>query len=245
MDFVICGVQKAGTTALDNYLRQHPRIVMSRAKETHFFDTDERFANPVQPIDFAPLHASFELRADDDLAGEATPISSFWHPVARRLWEYNPDLKLVITLRNPITRAFSHWHMERERGLEPLDFIDALRAEAARASTGQDRTYSYVARGRYVEQLRRLWRFFPRAQTHVIRHDDLTDQTQATIDGVVRFLGAVAVPIDARVEGNRQTYRRSLGREELDDLHRRLDPEIEALAELIDWNLDDWLGFSC
>ncbi|MGB7755383.1 MAG: hypothetical protein WBL23_04905, partial [Salinisphaera sp.] len=95
--------------------------------------------------------------------GEATPIYMYWHDAPRRMWEYNPNMKLIVVLRNPIDRAFSHWNMEKSRNAESLSFWDAIQNEEPRCKEAlpyQHRTYSYVDRGFYLEQLRRLWRYF-------------------------------------------------------------------------------------
>ena len=50
----------------------------------------------------------------------------------QRIWNYNPKIKLLILLRNPVERAFAHWNMQRYKGIEPLDFFDAIREEETR-----------------------------------------------------------------------------------------------------------------
>ena len=81
-----------------------------------------------------------------------------------RIWNYRKGVKLVILLRNPVDRAFSHWNMQRERGYETLDFLDAIKAEEERqqkAAPLQSRRFSYVGRGLYAEQLETSISIFP------------------------------------------------------------------------------------
>jgi hypothetical protein len=88
--------------------------------------------------------------------GEATPIYMYWKRALPRIREYNPDLKLIMILRNPITRAYSHWNFERLASRESLPFREALLAEPARTAAvlpKQLRNGSYIARGRYTAQL--------------------------------------------------------------------------------------------
>ena len=94
----------------------------------------------------------------------------------QRIHDYNPSIKLIILLRNPIDRAFSHWNMQRDRKLDSLDFLDAVKQEENRAREVyplQLRKYSYVERGFYSEQMERTFRFFPRDRVLVIKFDDL------------------------------------------------------------------------
>lgn len=108
IDFVIAGTQKGGTTALDRYLRKQPGIAMASRKEIHFFDDEENFQ--IQPVDYTTYYANFVARSPARLRGESTPIYMYWKAVAPRMARYNPALKVIIVLRNPITRAFSHWN---------------------------------------------------------------------------------------------------------------------------------------
>jgi hypothetical protein len=69
----------------------------------------------------------------------------YWYDAPRRIWQYNPDMRIVILLRNPVDRAYSHWNMERERGAEPLEFRQAIATEADRcraALPAQHRVFS-------------------------------------------------------------------------------------------------------
>ena len=77
IDFIIAGVQKAGTTSLDAYLRQHPDICMAKKKEPHFFDT--RPPTGIRPLDYWLYHRHFDWKAwrDGCMLGEATPIISW------------------------------------------------------------------------------------------------------------------------------------------------------------------------
>ena len=85
-------------------------------------------------------------------------------------------MRLIVILRNPIERAYSHWAMEHQRGDDPLPFALALEQEEARCREAlpfQHRVFSYVDRGFYSAQLRRLWRFFGREQVLVLTQEEL------------------------------------------------------------------------
>jgi hypothetical protein len=178
VDFVIAGAQKSGTTALALYLSDHPEIcVPSKEKELHFFDRDRNFL--AQSIDYdAVYHVFFEPQPGHRVFGEATPDYLYWPSAAERMARYNPALKLIIVLRNPVTRAFSHWNMGRHVGRDPLAFLDALHAEPERARTmpaQRAMRFAYLGRGFYAQQLTRLWNHFPRRQTIVFRTEELLE----------------------------------------------------------------------
>ena len=243
VDFVVAGAQRCGTTSLDLELRRHPRIAMpATRKELHFFDDDARFG--ADGADYGPYHASFSPRRPGVLRGEATPSYMYWRPAAARLARYNPAMKVIVVLRNPITRAFSHWNKERQRGRELLPFLDALRAEPARAaasSSGQDRRTSYVERGRYAAQLRRLAQCFPARQMLVLRSEALTDDRAQTLGRVAAFLDVPPFPSGAPIRANVRRYERPLRRDEWEWLAERFEAEIRDLEALLGWDCSAWL----
>jgi hypothetical protein len=189
VDFVVIGAQKAGTTALFDHLSDDPRLNLSTVKETHFFDDESvDWARP----DYGAYHAHFDLGRSGPM-GEATPIYIFWPDSLERLAAYNPDARLILMLRDPVKRAFSHWQMEYARGVEVLPFARAIREGRARlegkAPNHPDRrVFTYVERGFYGEQVERLLRLFPRDRLLVLRADDLRRDPTHTLARVYAFL---------------------------------------------------------
>lgn len=196
IDFVVCGVQKAGTTTLDRLLRSHPGVAPARRKEIHYFDAEDLdWSNP----DHDAYHRFF---LDWDVAkvrGEITPIYLYMPGVLARIRDYNPAIRLVASFRNPIDRAFSAWRMERGRGAEPLSFSEAIRDPGRRrvreAPGGWHRVYSYVERGLYAAQVERLLELFPRRQFLPMDFDALATAQQAAFDELCAFLGLAHQPV--------------------------------------------------
>lgn len=208
--FIIAGVQKGGTTALFDYLGEEPGLSLSRVKEVHFFDSESLdWARP----DYAAYHAQFPP-FDGRPRGEATPIYSYWPESLERICAYNPAMKLIVMLRDPVERAWSHWRMEYARGAETRPFawcirqgrqrlFDAAPAGAAMwgaAPWGFHREVSYVERGFYGEQIARLLGLFPRGQLLVQRAEDLRADPGAALDQVRDFLGLAKGPPPIRRE---------------------------------------------
>lgn len=191
LDFLVAGVQKGGTTALWHFLRQHPQIQLPCKKELHFFDNEKiDWSNP--PYDELADSAGPPQTAK--LTGEATPIYTYWPPSAKRIHSYNPDIKLIVTLRDPVMRAFSHWRMERARGNETLPFSEAIRSGRSRVSEsglfgGCHRIFSYVERGFYAAQINRILDLFGKEQVLIVRHSDLKSCRDKVLDDICDFLG--------------------------------------------------------
>ncbi len=111
--FLIIGAQKCGTTSLFHHLSCHPSLVTPRIKEVNFFDADNRFARGTWFY-----HSYFPFRSLSTLGSksfEATPSYMGGQVKTKktvaRLKQYNPSIKLVVILRNPIDRAYSAWQM--------------------------------------------------------------------------------------------------------------------------------------
>src|SRR5437763_5921574 len=129
LDFIVAGAQKSWTTALHYFLAKHPNITMGDQQEIHFFDDDATFA---ATVDYKRLHRHYPLVASSTIAGDCTPSYLYFKPAAERIWNYNPKIKLLVLLRNPVERAFAHWNMQRFKSREPFDFFDAIREEKTR-----------------------------------------------------------------------------------------------------------------
>ncbi|HEX3700925.1 MAG TPA: sulfotransferase domain-containing protein [Phenylobacterium sp.] len=189
VDFVIAGVQKAGTTALFDYLAEASDIALSRVKETHFFDDDTLdWAAP----DYRAYHAHFDDPAGR-ICGEATPIYLYWPNALERMAAYNPGLRIIVVLRDPVERAWSHWRMEYARGAEREPFAWSIRQGRQRlfeaTPWGVHREFSYVERGFYGEQVARLFGLFPKTQALFLRAEDLRADPAAALASVRGFLG--------------------------------------------------------
>jgi len=187
VDFVIGGTQKGGTSALDSFLRQHPEICMpDTKKELHFFDRE------AENTDYKKYHANFKPKLKQHVIGEASPIYMYWETTPYRIWKYNPKMKWILVLRNPVERAFSAWNMETKRGKEKLSFAEAVEKEPERCSEAlplQHRVYSYVDRGFYAHQVRRLFNIFRKDNCLVLLNEELRNDHTKTLRHVFEFLG--------------------------------------------------------
>lgn len=241
VDFVVCGTQKGGTSALHSYLREHPKVCMPEQKELHFFDSERHFRE--SRIDYTFYHALFPKTENNKLIGEASPSYMYWYDAPRRLWEYNPKMKLIVLLRNPITRAFSHWNMESQRKAEHLPFWDAIKNERSRcreALPHQHRVFSYIDRGFYLEQLRRLWTFFPEEQVLILPSDALRDSPRSTLRTVCDFLLIDRLDhVESRFVHSR-SYAAFMSSRERDYLRSIFEYEIQGIERVLNWDCGNW-----
>jgi len=235
VDFIIAGAQKGGTTALFDYLAETQDVSLSRVKEVHFFDDEARdWSRP----DYDAYHAQFDA-SDGRPCGEATPIYSYWPGSLERICAYNPAMKLILVLRDPVQRAWSHWRMEYARGAEREPFAWCIREGRQRLFQaepwGFHREYSYVERGFYGEQAERLLALFPRNQLLVLRSQTLREDPGAVLAEVRTFLGlppgSPPAPREIHV-GRAMDYPSELTTADVDHLRRVYASDAERLAAL-------------
>jgi len=233
VNFVIAGVQKGGTTALFDYLGDYPDIALPDAKELHFFDDEgQAWSRP----DYAAYHARFPDPGGRP-CGEATPIYVYWPNSLERMAAYNPAMKLIVVLRDPVQRAWSHWRMEYARGVETQPFAWCIREGRQRLFDaepwGHHREFSYVERGFYGEQMQRLYGLFPRSQVLVLTSDALRRNPGPALAQVRAFLGLPRAPAPAPREvhvGQKIAYPSALTADDVDHLRGVYAADAERLA---------------
>jgi hypothetical protein len=240
VDFVVAGTQKGGTSALSRYLDEHIEVCMAKVKEVHFFNKDRYFAS--DPPDYTAYHAYFAPGPLHKVLGEATPGYMHWNAAPQRLARYNPAMKLVMLLRDPAQRAYSHWNMQFRQRNDPLPFEEALLREeerAAAAAPSQLAKWAYVSRGLYGRQLRNVWAHIPREQTLVLRSEDLHEHAPETLARIAAFLGIApfprtdprnvfALPYDEPISDAARAFLRRAFADDIDDLERMLGWDLGA-----------------
>jgi hypothetical protein len=206
-DFLILGAQRCGTSSLYKYLGRHSEIAPSLRKEVSYFS-----ASYGEDVSWYLAHFPVAIRRQlmlrvgrQLLAFEATP-DYLLHPLAPvRVKTLLPDAKFVVLLRDPVERAFSHYlHMQR-LGFETRTFEEAIESETetiaadlaqihldAGHNPKRFHRYSYLARGRYVEQLERWMGHFPRGRFLILDSAKLYSEPGATYQEILGFLGLPA-----------------------------------------------------
>lgn len=188
----IVGAVKAGTTSLHNYLSQHPDIYMSPVKEPHFFSQvrpDPKWAHITTSISDPDAYEElFRGATTEKVIGEASP-SYLWEPnTPARIRAYAPDAKIIIMLRAPIDRAYSHYLMDVRGGRQQLPFDEAVKEDYTRESKGWGVSHLYVELGLYHEQVRRYLQHFGEEQVLIVFYEEFSGNTRATLRQVFEFL---------------------------------------------------------
>jgi hypothetical protein len=237
VDFIVAGVQKAGTTAIHDFLAQHPQVALLRDQALHFFDKEENFAGQ---SDYRILHANFDPGWRWRTAGEVTADYLYYPRALERIADYNPKMKIIISLRNPTERAFSQWNMRREKNQEPLEFVDALKRDREIGLTKNPRGNAYIARSLYASQLEKAFTLFPREQTFVLKYETFRADPSPMVDRIFDFIGVDRKSGLKNKQRNVGSYSRKLTREEREYAAGIFADDIAKIEKLLGWDCRDW-----
>jgi hypothetical protein len=213
--FIICGVQKSGTTALYNYLQEHQNIVATFAKETEFFLLDDMYKQG-----YGEYHSyfGFPRRDGSSISFEASPdYFAASNKVAKRIFDYKQDMKLIMIFRDPIKRAYSAWNMYRNklnkdrehvekyiqrrapgasiwfdiyRDKESLnDFHVAIMQELSARTAGKVIEAGLLEVGLYAKHIKDFLKYFSREQILVLWYEDLVSRPAYLCDVITDFVG--------------------------------------------------------
>lgn len=187
-NFLIIGVQKAGSSWLAHNLRQHPDILMPKS-EIYFFNKKENFSQGT-----IWYEKYFTKVKGEKLVGEKTPGYISQPDACLRIYQTLPKVKLIAILRNPVKRAISAINHHRRRGrIPPLLDINTLLLGILSGENKyltQELSYQFIARGKYYSQLKTYYDYFRNDQILVLTlEEDIVKQPALTLKKVCDFLG--------------------------------------------------------
>lgn len=251
-NFLVIGAARSGSTALFDYLSQHPEIFVSDPKEPHFFafddgrpdftgPGDEEVINRVAVTGEDAYRALFRGSGDARAVGEGS-VSYLYYPRApRNIRRRVPEARLVCILRNPADRAYSAFRFTRARMHEPLpDFREALAREEERIEAGWHHIWHYRRMGRYHEQLRRFYRVFDEERTRIYRFEDFVRDPSPVLRDCFEFL-----KVDPDFRPRRRPVTVPSGEPRLEALQRYLleaAPVKRMVKRIVPGELRRWLS---
>lgn len=196
-DFFLVGAPKCGTTAMADYLGQHPELGMCPRKETHHFGSDlhPRLAQRrgQRPPDLEEYLALFEGLEGYRRRGEASVWYLYSEAGAAEIKAFEPEASIIVMLRDPVEMVPSLHSEFVYVGIEPVEELAAaLALDEERERSGAPRGFppkSYRDAASYAKQLERYLSVFGRERVHVVLYDDFRRDTQAAVRGAFEFLG--------------------------------------------------------
>jgi hypothetical protein len=258
-DFLVIGTKRGGTTSFWRYLLSHPCVLpmmpaAQNLKSPHFFywhyQLGESWYRSHFPLVVHRRALERRLQART-VTGEASPYYFYDPRVPARVAAMLPAVKIIVLLRDPVSRAYSHYWERVDQGVEPLSFAAALQAEPVRLAgeveaMAEDPAYysrahdwySYVDRGHYLPQLQRWFAAMPREQVLVLSSERFYADPQASLDRTAHFLG---IPVTSLHTDRRHNHRPAVPMEEalracLTERYREPNARLyELLGEDLGW----------
>jgi len=244
----LVGEQKSGTSALHNFLSQHPDICMSKHKEPGFFCTDIQ----KESDEFHGSPVFFHYRCEQDynklfdaecsIAGESSSLYLYSKDAAKNIKHYNPAAKIVIILRHPVDFLISLHMQYLKETTEDCGLRRALELVPKR-KMGQHIPYNarapslllYTERVKYAQNIKRYMLCFPKQQIKIILFEEFRDNNLLVYKDVLRFLNVKEfTPMLTKVNTRQTTRFKTLHR----IVHR---PKLKRLLKQLPLDMQFWL----
>ena len=220
--FLVVGAAKCGSTSLYHYLRQHPEVYMSPLKEPNHFSTDIDPANFSEEYKLHEKSKNLDLQKylNSNLSteeweayihdrkdylklfrfakgrkaiGEISNSYLFSKTAAENIHREFPDMKIVMILRQPAERAYSHYLANLRDGKTVLHFREEVEKDDAKPLHGWGISHGYYEFGLYYEQVKRYLEIFPPAQIKIIFSEQLKSDNREVMTDLFRFIGVETV----------------------------------------------------
>ncbi|OQK17902.1 hypothetical protein AU255_08585 [Methyloprofundus sedimenti] len=191
-NFIIVGAPKAGTTSLYHYLSEHPQVFMSEPKEVNFFSKDEieeqgLYYQDFKAKDLDSYEKLFDKGIDKKAVGEGSVSYLFYPETPAKIKALLPAVKIIMLLRDPVARGYSHYLMDYRLGLVDVPYKEIV----LKTSTHKNAHLyyqQYVELGLYYEQVKRYLELFGKEQVKIYFQEDLRQDTQKIIFDLYEFL---------------------------------------------------------
>ncbi|MEC9376020.1 MAG: sulfotransferase [Pseudomonadota bacterium] len=175
-NFIGIGAIKCGTTWLHACLKEHPDIFSPKTKEIEFFNKRYALGTNWYLDQFA--------NAKNKISGEFTPAYLHDPICVDRIYALNPEVRIIVCLRNPLDRCFSHFMMKNRESRKTINkklkqFDTEIRSEKN----------DYLLHGRYAEQLQSYIDRFGRDRVHIVLFDEIIKNPLTVLKNIFLFLG--------------------------------------------------------
>lgn len=198
-NFLIPGASRSGTTSLYHYLRDHPEIFMPENKEVRYFDRNDRYGDKEWYLEY------FESVTDETAIGESSP-PYFYESIVRdesgeyqgltdnsiteRVLGVNSEMKVLISLRNPVDRAYSqYWKNRNNQDIDDnKSFRQVVEEEVLGERTPEETPACWLYKNKYPVHLKPWLENFPDDQIKIIIFDEWIHEPESILEEICEFL---------------------------------------------------------
>ena len=179
---IIIGAMKCGTKALIEFMGMHPNVKINR-KDVGFFDKDENYTKGLEHY-----RAHMPYSYPEDITMEKTPSYFASEDAMKRIRDFNKDIKLIVILRNPITRSMSHFLQLRRKRLISVERFEDYIIDNVTGEVNVNGT-PIIEPSLYVEHMLKWYQYFQRKQIYVVDGDLFVYNPVRQLQKVESFLG--------------------------------------------------------
>ena len=252
-DFVIIGAHKSGTSSLYSFLTKHTAITSGVRKEIHYFSVGHNLGEMWYRAHF-PTNLSkrrfYQKTGQKLLSGEASADYYFYPTVPSRMKNVLPNVKLIMILRNPVDRAYSHYHHMLKKKWETLSFEKAIEMEEERCAGEREkiikdphfipkhfRAHAYLVQGIYADQLEDWFKHYSKRQFLILTTEDFRKNPQQTLNQVFDFLELPPFHVENLKDRNVGNYK-EMNKDTRKFLIEYFKPHNERLYKLLQRDFD-------
>lgn len=238
-DFIIIGAMKAATSAIYEYLMQHPAVAHRLPKELHFFTL-----NYDKGWDwYLSQFESAKGNNRDLLIGEASPSYLSSPKAPKLIHKLLPDVKIIVSLRNPADRAISHYYHQFNRvgdETRPIEIAFSQQEIDNLDRPPRSKTSSYIQLGKYAHQIKNWLAVFPKEQILILDYHDLETKPRRFVREIFQFLNLAEYPLNniQKIYGNQYPPVPSEIRIRLERHFAESDRALKALIDVADLSDD-------
>jgi hypothetical protein len=244
--YICIGVQKGGTTSLINYMNYHPDIYMHTG-EIHFFDRNASYGE-LTNTDIENYENSF--KTNKLIVGEKTPSYNYLRYAMDRIYNYNKNIKLILILREPISRAFSQYNMKLKDNFKKTmndvtdeQILDDFKEKEKLCELKNNGLY-YIVRGYYDEILEYILSKFPRENIYIGISEEINENKLRYYNEIYEFLGATKLEkINENINTHIGQYERVIPNELEKRLYNIYKSHNEKLYEILGRKIDIWENY--
>lgn len=237
IDYLCIGVQKAGTMSLINYLNLNPDI-FCKEDEVHFFDNKNNNNN-------TKYYENLFI-TNKRIRGEKTPSYCYLRYAIDQIYEYNPNIKLILLLREPISRAYSQYNMELNRrpNYERKFYMDEFKKEQhVRLNEIHNNGDYYIARGYYDEIIKYILSKFPEKNLYIGISEEIRNNPNYEYNKIYSFLGAKNIEINENLDTHIRHYSTKIPKDLESLLYNTYKSHNENLYKILGRKIDIWENY--
>lgn len=209
VNLFIIGAAKSGTTSLCEYLTQHSQIFTPNLKEPHFFSNIKSTISTTVVENEAKYFQLYKGRDEKYLIDGSTSYLFFSDLTAKRIKNYNKEAKIIIMLRNPVDRAYSHYLMAKDMvGDETYNFKDVLGQDYHGANGYHgSKVNPYIDPSFYFKNVAEYFKCFSKENIHIVIFEDMINNLQIEMNKIFEFLNIDRIHVDKEIYNRYQRFR--------------------------------------